>query len=317
MSKNIPKSKISIKKTTEGFMVKSTGEPYQGDYIETSNKKYYAGKDALNLNIEIVKIEESPNNIGQSLDADKFTILQKSTYQKLTKHDTLPGSKTIPTEEDYNRGYFIRYYLIRVNSDYYKEINIETYTKYNTKKKIDENLYNIGKIKWAITGDVMHINRNMLILQERKHPGITKIFPIYNEFERIANYNIKGRTYPDFTDIPSQLPPSYDLPKIASRNCQNCFYNKNKGLCMKWNANIRSNYWCKSWFSVTKATDKNLLESFGTDEEFDNYFVAYMDRINRPTPSYIRPQTTDLKGEKQKITKKGSGGSSGGGGGGY
>ena len=261
MKKYIPKSKARIKKTTEGFIVKTTGKNYSGDYIETYNKKYFAGTDTNNLTIELLKSEETSNNIGQSLDSDKYTILQNATYQKLKKYDVIPGSKSIPSEEDYNRGYFLRYYLIRVNSNYYKEINIKTYNKYSSKKKIDEALYDLDMLKWALVGDVMSINFNMLKIQERKHPGITRIFPIYNEFERIENYDIKGRNYPDLTEIPSQLPPSYDLPKVANRTCQSCFYNKNN-KCKKWNADIKSNYWCKSFIKM------------GVKENFDDPLYA-------------------------------------------
>ena len=185
----------------------------------------------------------------------------------------------------------------------------------------------------------------MLKLQERITPGVTRIFPIYNEFERIAIYNIQGRNYPDLEKIPPLLPPSYDLPKVAIRKCQNCFFNKNL-KCGKWKAEIRSNYWCKSWAAFNKAKDKELIEAFGSEEEFNDYLNAtYIARYNPPKgkipPGNILEAPKDQPSEPTKNPQQipgsvspqisygggssgggtsgggGGGGTSGGGGGGY
>ena len=330
-----PKYKLNLKFTSEGFIIKSTGENYVGPYIETSTKKYYAGHDQINFGPELEKQQEETNNIRSSLNNDKFSILKKRTYLKLKKHENIPGSKNIPTEEDYDRGYFIRYYLVRANDDNYLEINKKIYDKYLSDKKIDEALYSIQNIKWALKGNVIEINSNMLKLQERVTPGVTRIFPIYNEFERIAIYDIKGRSYPDLEEISPLLPPSYDLPKVAIRKCQNCFFNKNL-KCGKWKAEIRSNYWCKSWAAFNKAKDKELIDSFGSEEEFNKYFNETLNSLYLPPPGIKRPveptrnpQQSPSRGTGTRTSYRGgstgrssggsmggsSGGSSGGGGG--
>ena len=175
----------------------------------------------------------------------------------------------------------------------------------------------------------------MLKLQERITPGVTRIFPIYNEFERIAIYDIKGRSYPDLEEISPLLPPSYDLPKVAIRKCQNCFFNKNL-KCGKWKAEIRSNYWCKSWAAFNKAKDKELIDSFGSEEEFNKYFNETLNSLYLPPPGIKRPveptrnpQQSPSRGTGTRTSYRGgstgrssggsmggsSGGSSGGGGG--
>ena len=52
----IPKSKVKIQNTVGGELVyKMTDRDYIGDFIETSNGKFYAGTDTSNFSTELVK----------------------------------------------------------------------------------------------------------------------------------------------------------------------------------------------------------------------------------------------------------------------
>lgn len=69
----------------------------------------------------------------------------------------------------------------------------------------------------------------------------------------------KKRYYPDGKQIPNSLPSSYqstdpttwDSTSIAvplGQSCKNCIsYDSNLGSCAKYNALVRSDYWCLSW----------------------------------------------------------------------
>jgi hypothetical protein len=58
----IPKSRISEPQSTSGneFIIKDTGEPYTGFYIETYKGTYFAGKTPEENGVEIVLAEENP-----------------------------------------------------------------------------------------------------------------------------------------------------------------------------------------------------------------------------------------------------------------
>ena len=55
--------------------------------------------------------------------------------------------KRYPSEDDYNKGFFIRYFSRRIKSTGYQEIDKEVYDSITKKdKKYDHNLYEIGNI---------------------------------------------------------------------------------------------------------------------------------------------------------------------------
>jgi hypothetical protein len=63
---------------------------------------------------------------------------------------------------------------------------------------------------------------------------------------------ITGRTYPDGEAIPESLPPLYvsetDPQVPEGQNCSNCeYYKAGEGYCTKFDANVRSVYWCAKW----------------------------------------------------------------------
>ena len=266
----LPKSKIQILDTSGGeFIYKSSRKPYKGPYIETSEGKYYEGSNSLNLNIELVKVESAPLNFPKSKINLKYNILNPSKFKFLKKLKSIAPSKPQPTEKDYEKFKFTRYFAKKINSNYsYFEIDKETHKSVSGKKdEYDYNLYEVGKFEWALRGDTHSINKNTLKLLEEEYTGISlsfknlteyksgKSLPIENdpyydiekteeepiEPEDLINkknftqYNIKGRKYIDGTSIAVNLPPAYGLPapteKILSENqkCKNCFFAKAQG----------------------------------------------------------------------------------------
>ena len=183
----IPKSKVKTLTTDGGeFLVKKTGDSYSGPYLKTSNNTYYAGADLNDLSVQLVLSSENEvlPEFGNSFNCIKYISRKQEIYNNLKKTKIVPASKNIPSENDYKRGYFIRYFLVRVNDLDYKEINVNIYNEMLMKNQIDRNLYFKGQIKWALSGDVYKINTNNLLLLEKKHPGIMNLFPILNEFSK-------------------------------------------------------------------------------------------------------------------------------------
>ena len=185
----LPKSKVNIKEASQGeFIFKKNKKPFEGKYLELSNGKYYAGTNTTNLGEELIKaVEESSNNqMGSSFDVKKYNILipKKKKFLKNTK--TIPINKTTPTEEDYQRGYYRRYFARRINQPKgYIEVNFDTVKKLQEKIDYDYNLYEAGSIIWTLKNGTRKTNNNNLRLLEQTFPFISSLFPILNEFEII------------------------------------------------------------------------------------------------------------------------------------
>ena len=183
----LPKSKYNVLNTPGNkLVVKSTKQPYIGDYIEFSNGKYYAGTNPLNANIELVELETNFNNFGSSKNTRIYHILNKKIHNSLKPKEDIPPSRQAPTEHDYQRGYFTRFFLKRVNQQMsYIEINSETHNELASQtNKYDYNLYQPGSVIWALTGNVRKINNNILRKLESRFPIISQFFAVKNLWER-------------------------------------------------------------------------------------------------------------------------------------
>tara|TARA_R110002074_G_scaffold382921_2_gene562982 strand:+ start:1279 stop:2169 length:891 start_codon:yes stop_codon:yes gene_type:complete len=184
-----PKSKVNIKEASTGeFIYREGRKPFKGKYLELSNGRYYEGTDVINLGSELVKAKEaSSNNImGNSFDAQKYSLLKKKKKKFLQNTKRIPINKTTPIEEDYNRGYYIRYFARRINQPKgYIEVNFDTVKKLQEKVDYDYNLYEVGSVTWALKNGTRKTNNNNLRLLEQTFPFISSLFPILNEFEII------------------------------------------------------------------------------------------------------------------------------------
>ena len=112
----IPKSKYSEPKHSRGdFLFSKDGTPYVGWYVKTYNDIYLSGKEPSNSSTVLELVDEEPDKAKPKFISD--TIL--------------------PEVEDYNKGYFTRYYLqdrrnlkiIQVNQQKYFYFTKETYIK--------------------------------------------------------------------------------------------------------------------------------------------------------------------------------------------
>ena len=195
-----PKSKINILETSEGeFTYVSSGKPYNGFYIELSNGTYYVGKNPRNLSEEITKSQPLSNNFDKAKQTKKHIILKNSIFQRLNKTKQIPILKNIPTEKDYERGNYPRYFIRRINQLFgYKEVPKEVYLAIINQEPIyDYNMYITDYIQWDLTNNPIKTNKLVIEKSERKHPNISILFPLLTEFQRIVQINLetKGKEY--------------------------------------------------------------------------------------------------------------------------
>jgi hypothetical protein len=108
---------------------------------------------------------------------------------------------TLPTLDDYKKGFFKRYFIYRRNlkniyTEFF-EVNDKQYKSWKTPREgIDEILYDAFVIEWRLTGPkndivangqiiefgVYDTNKRLVYLNEKKFPGIVKILTDYTEF---------------------------------------------------------------------------------------------------------------------------------------
>jgi len=188
----IPKSKISVKIAQYSYLEEnfysnlSPNKPYTGPYMETSEGRYFIGTDFRTKGAELFKKSETSVNFGTGEDFNTYLNIKPSPYKFLDKTKPIPATKKIPTEKDYERGYYKRYFSSRVNQQFgYKEISFKTYNSINQQQgEYDHHLHDVGLINWAIKGNVYKINQLTLIEKEKPFPNISHLFPILNEFQR-------------------------------------------------------------------------------------------------------------------------------------
>ena len=148
----IPKSKVNILETSGNeFIIKSTGDYHIGKYLELSNGKYYAGSDPTNITEELI-IPFSSERLSNSLSSTTYSNLKPKVAKFLSSVKPIYPFKNKPTEEDYKRNYYIRYFAKKINEPRsYIEIDINIYNSISqSKKEYDFRLYEVGFITWNL-----------------------------------------------------------------------------------------------------------------------------------------------------------------------
>lgn len=313
-----PKSKINVLETSGGdFIIKGSDRPYTGKYIATSDNKYYAGSNPSKLGIELEKAQPGEgSNMGNDRNVKIYNILKKQKHIFLKGRKSADSKKPPPTEDDYKRGFFVRYFMKKVNDHSYIEIDKKTYDDFYNEN--DYNLFTVGSLQWALIGDVRKVNRKTLNRLEQSHSDISLLFFILDEYstpalqeglstrggelyykdgrEYTGHYHIHpvmgpiegsipegvsletpsitpilGRTYPDDSNIPVNLPASYALPvgeaHEQNQNCVGCYF-FHKNVCHKWKASVRATYWCQSFIIMKQELDyANEFKSARNEDE--------------------------------------------------
>ena len=288
----IPKSNINISHANKGiFIYRYSKAPFEGYYIETAEGTYFAGNNPLQLDQEIIKITDyTPKttnttgitdlvpSFGTYLSNKKYKILKPHIRSKLENYKTITSTKNIPTNEDYTKGWFYRYFVNRINDSFnYEEINFDTFNKIQkATSEYDPNLYRVGSLKWSLKSNNWIPNGKQLeLLRKTGFKNIFILFPNLIEFQKRTNHNILNRTYSNGDPIPPSLPPAYGLPKKVNQQCGNCSFNQG-GHCNKWMADIRSMYWCKSWYPINFSHNQFSLYGMGglSFEDFLSNYTA-------------------------------------------
>ena len=190
-------SSISKKFSTKGeLMYKADKTPYEGNYILTNKGKMYASWDNTSTGPELLYTKLKNQDLQQTEQNEYSKYISSNIHSKIYQNKKqgvrnflfniipVPSAKQKPTIPDYMKGYYKRYFVKRINSFKYLEIDKKVYNSIISKMgKYDHNLYDVGSIDWNITGINIYKNNSLAIKKlNTKFPNIFYLFPVLNEF---------------------------------------------------------------------------------------------------------------------------------------
>jgi hypothetical protein len=141
----IPETRYQKPKSTRGgeFTVKKTGEDYIGKYIETFDKKYYAGSTPEENGVELEKVnEEFPIGLAFAALPVLLGLLKGFFKPKLKKGDK-------------EKGFTKRFFVQDKKNNKIQETDQETYIQANGLPNL-----NLAQVDWIIKGPAEDKNFN-------------------------------------------------------------------------------------------------------------------------------------------------------------
>lgn len=202
MARYIPKSKVNILQTTGvEFITVSTSQTYKGSYMELSDGTFFAGSNPSNPGERLLRIKPQNTTFAVSNNNTKYRKLKRSVYDELSKKLNIPVSKPQPTIEDYERGYFTRYFCKRINDKFnYFEIDKKTYNDLISRNdKYDYNLHDMGEIEWTLLDTpnnlMSAVNNNNVKLLLDNYPYLNILFDNISEYEPLHTKSFEEKLY--------------------------------------------------------------------------------------------------------------------------
>jgi hypothetical protein len=178
----IPKSQYNVKHTNGGELYNPiTGEEYRGEYIQYG-QKYFAGNTITNLKVKLKKIDKEESIVLKNTRNFLYNQLNPRHYKSIKKRFRPVASKPHPTEEDYIKGVWRRYFCQEAsNKKEIFEMDQEGYDKL-VKGEYDNFLYTYGDIMWSLKN--VQVNNDNVLKMTRQYPNILFLFNNPGEFVR-------------------------------------------------------------------------------------------------------------------------------------
>ena len=166
-----PPNKIKPNQYTSGneYVLLENKSNYVGYYFTTFDGKVFTGKtigDTFNLELtSISEISSTSQDYGFVGDRFYSQILKgdDDEIQQLPQYSIPKPSIVSPSPNDYSRGFFIRYFMKRVNGSTISEINRETFNDLSQGIKYNSALYVTTSLSWSISGQLETTTENGII----------------------------------------------------------------------------------------------------------------------------------------------------------
>ena len=188
-----PKNKIQTNLYTSGdrYVFLDTKQPYQGYYYKTYRGQFFSGKSPSDISskelIELTSEIQEPTTINQTpiTEYTNFIPNIKSFGSK-----QLPYTVQItPTEQDYQKGNFIRMFARKTNEAKFYQIDKNQFEKLVAKdSQWDWSFYTPFSLTWVLSGDeisVSSVNKNTVDRIQRE----LKVFGFQQYIELNGGYN--------------------------------------------------------------------------------------------------------------------------------
>ena len=176
MLRYYPPFKIITDQNTLGGEFLLNGKTYVGKYYITYDKKAYTGPSPQIGPNELLErdIEYSYKNVPTNPNV--ISIIDEGVGEEIGVHtkNTISGKPNSyypqPTDDDYRKGYIIRYFTKKENErGFITEISEETYNSIvNGTADFDIRLYQVTTILWKLTGPLNNTRKS----QYNVIPGI-------------------------------------------------------------------------------------------------------------------------------------------------
>lgn len=180
----LPKTKYKGNLHTAGDLLVSaaTGQRYTGYYFETVTGTYYSGIKPGKFSKRLIPIEGSDLNVDQPTKIDYDVV--RSNKSELNLKSTQPVTvyyPATPTEKDYRRGSFSRFYALDKTTGQILEIAPEVYASMNAKEtKYYYPKYTLLELTWTLFN--ADINRKLVAKKNLDFPGIVGYIKDYKQF---------------------------------------------------------------------------------------------------------------------------------------
>jgi hypothetical protein len=204
-----PKSQIKTNLYTEGseYLRSDTGEPYKGNYYQTSKGETYTGnnpEDGKNILLIPFVSDGSLGDVPTENYNYEITIGDE-IYNSLINKDVnkvklLPQSNfPTPQPSDYINASFVRYFAKKRNEEKYLEIDKTTYDKLLSQDPTYLfELYKPLKLNWQISGDkstAYNTNQTQTSLLSRREKLVKFNDYFKNNFTQLYALYTQGNTY--------------------------------------------------------------------------------------------------------------------------
>lgn len=156
-----PSFRIKTNLNTSGTEFQLNGKRYRGRYYATYDGKFFTGPNPVigpNEPLERIKAytnQDAINSTGLTGEARKqFAINTKSQTIDFTNSLEPTSYFPKPTDSDYRKGYFYRYFVKKINDKgYIKEISEQEFVEIEQGTvPYDVSYYQIESMLWKLTG---------------------------------------------------------------------------------------------------------------------------------------------------------------------
>lgn len=202
-----PKSSITENLITFGgeYMLES-GKMYAGYYHRYDTGEVFTGPNwNPNKSVKLlpyVDVSNIPNFNGDDPDTIKSFL---ASDLNLKKYRNPVSSFNRPTSDDYDRGYYYRYFTVKRNEpEKMNEISKSQFLNSGNVGGINTFLYKVGKIKWHLRGDeydtktntgfivkrgVIDNNAREVFALSQTYPYIYTLFGDFRQFTEYSRLN--------------------------------------------------------------------------------------------------------------------------------